>query len=248
VNGYSDLSGVHDALDRLPEVERTSWRTLWDDVQVILTPQSSYQLPRQLALAGDWTGADADADAFQRAPSNNGERWYEYACVRLLAGDPDGYRKACATMLQRRGQLDLRPYHLARACTLAPDAVPDLVEVARLAEKELKDHAAEFWALTEQGALAYRAGRCEEAAALLEKCVQVKQPEGAAARNAAWLALARQRLGQSEKAAPALKQAVQWLEKHPAPLVEDSGTRLHLHDWLEAKLLCREAETLLQKK
>jgi hypothetical protein len=47
-----------------------------------------------------------------------------------------------------------RGYHVARACTLAPGAVPDLSLPARLAEQELHNGAKEFWSLTEQGALA----------------------------------------------------------------------------------------------
>ena len=55
-----------------------------------------------------------------------------------------------------------RAYHVARACTLAPDAVADASLPGRLAEKELQDSAREFWSLTEQGALAYRAGRFQK--------------------------------------------------------------------------------------
>ncbi len=56
-------------------------------------------------------------------------------------------------MIEQCGKArDPRSYHVARACTLAPDAVADASLPGRLAEKELKDSAREFWSLTEQGA------------------------------------------------------------------------------------------------
>ena len=94
---------------------------------------------------------------------------------------------------------DLRPYHVARACTLAPDAVPDASLPGRLAKKELQDSAGEFWSLTEQGALAYRAGRFQEAVHLFEQSLGADSKPGHAVVNWLWLALANQRLGKAEE-------------------------------------------------
>ncbi len=217
---------------------------------MVIPPRLPYDTPFNLALAGDWAGAAAAyAAALERVPTNDAARWFEYACVLVLADDQDGYRKACADMLQRSGKPGMRSYSVARACTLAPHAVKDLARAAKVAEKELTDNGTVYWALTEQGALAYRGGRYAEAAALLEQSLQSKLPVDGAALSWVWLALARQRLGQTEKAAAALTQAVKWLHRYPDRLMQqDRVAGVHPHNWMEAQILRREAEALLRKK
>ena len=137
---------------------------------------------------------------------------------------------------------------MARACTLAPDAVADASLPGRLAEKELKDSAREFWSLTEQGALAYRAGRFQEAVPFFEQSLQADPRPGRAVLNWLWLALANQRLGKAEEARRWLNKAQAWLDQYrdgmPARAEEEFG--LHLHNWLEAHVLRREAEALIR--
>ena len=141
-----------------------------------------------------------------------------------------------------------RSYHVARACTLAPDAVADASLPGRLAEKELKDSAREFWSLTEQGALAYRAGRFQQAVPFFEQSLQADPKPGRAVLNWLWLALANQRLGKAEEARRWLNKAQAWLDQYrdgmPARAEEEFG--LHLHNWLEAHVLRREAEALIR--
>jgi hypothetical protein len=104
-------------------------------------------------------------------------------------------------MVERYGKAPgLRACHVARVCTLAPDAVADVSQPGRLAEAELKGAAGQFWSLTEQGALEYRAGRFIEAAALFEQSLRADARPGRAVVNWLWLALAQQRLGKSEEA------------------------------------------------
>src|SRR5208282_2979456 len=81
-------------------------------------------------------------------------------------------------------------YHVARACTLAPHAVADMSLPGRLAEKELQA-SREFWSLTEQGALACRAGRFQEAVPLFEQSLRADPKPGAAVVNWLWLAASR---------------------------------------------------------
>jgi hypothetical protein len=66
----------------------------------------------------------------------------------------------------------------------------------------------------------------------------------------AWLALVEQRRGKPEKARAWLEKATKWLEQYPKgiPPVENDATGLHLHNWLEAQVLSREAQTLLEAK
>jgi hypothetical protein len=190
-------------------------------------------------------------------PRGEGHFWFEYAALRLLSGDRDGYRAACARMVQRCGKAPaLKAYHMARACTLAADSVKDPAEPERLAEGELKTMPKQFWALslTEQGALRYRAGAFQEAVPLLEESLQTDSRRGAAVVSELWLALTNLRLGKTEKARSWVDQAVKYLDQaRPDYYLRDEGVPgsdeekegLHLHHWLEAHVLRREAEVLL---
>jgi tetratricopeptide (TPR) repeat protein len=150
----------------------------------------------------DWAqAAEVYAQALKRGPIDHGHFWFEYTAVLLLSGDRKGYEKACAHMVERCGKAPgLRSYHVTRACTLAPDAVGEASLPGRLAEKELKNSAREFWSLTEQGALAYRAGRYQEAVPFFEQSLKADSKPGRAVLNWLWLALANQRLGRTEEA------------------------------------------------
>ena len=167
----------------------------------------------------------------------------------LLSGDRPGYARTCAHMAERRGKpRGPRAYHVARACTLGPDAVADAALPGRLAEKELQNSARQFWSLTEQGALAYRAGRFHESVPLFEQSLRANSKPGAAVLNWLWLALANHRLGKTEEARRWLDKAQAWLDQFgdgmPAGAEQEFG--LHFHNWLEAHVLRREAETLIQ--
>src|SRR5262249_20814781 len=156
-----------------------------------------------------------------------------------------GYVKACAHMIERCGKDGgPRAYHVARACTLAPDAVAQALLPGRLAEKELQGSAREFWSLTEQGALAYRAGRFQQAVPLFEQSLRADPMSGRAVLNWLWLALAYQRLGQADEARRWLDKARVWLDQYAEgmPARADEQFGLHLHNWLEAHVLRREAE------
>jgi tetratricopeptide (TPR) repeat protein len=204
---------------------------------------------RACAARRDWAqAADGYARALKRDPTDDGNFWFEHAALLLLSGDRAGYVKTCAHMIERCGKApDLRAYHVARACTLAPDAVAEAALPGRLAEKELQASAQEFWSLTEQGALAYRAGRSPEAVAFFEQSLRADPKPGRAVLNWLWLALANQRLGKAEEARRWLGQARAWLDRYgdgmPAGAEEELG--LHFHNWLEAHVLRREAEALL---
>jgi tetratricopeptide (TPR) repeat protein len=158
-------------------------------------------------------------------------------------------------MVERCGKapLDLRAYHVARAYTLAPGSAADTVRTARLVKKKLTEElertaqAREFWALTEQGALHYRAGRFKQAVQLFQQSLRADPKPGRAVLNWLWLALAHQRLGRAEEARRWLDKAKGWLDQYgdrmPSRAEDELG--LHLHNWLEAHVLGREAKALL---
>jgi tetratricopeptide (TPR) repeat protein len=185
----------------------------------------------------------------QLGPRDDGHFWFEYAAVLLLSGDRPGYAKACARMVERKSgqEPDLRAYHVARACTLAPDSVADGALPGRLAQKELTDYARQSWSLTQQGALHYRAGRFAEAVPLLEQSLRADPKPGRAVVNWLWLALANQRLGKAAEARRWLDKARAWLDQYGdgMPTRAEAELGLHLHNWLEAHVLMREAEALL---
>jgi tetratricopeptide (TPR) repeat protein len=180
--------------------------------------------------------------------TNDGHILFEYAALLLLTGDRPGYVKTCAEMIEKCGKNGgPRAYHVARAGTLAPDAVADASLPGRLAAKELQAAAKQFWSLTEQGALAYRAGRFQDAVPLFEQSLKADAKPGCAVLNWLWLALAHQRLGKAAEARRWLGKAQAWLDQFrdgmPARAEEELG--LHFHNWLEAHVLRREAEALL---
>ena len=74
-----------------------------------------------------------------RGPTDEGHFWFEYAALLVLSGDRPGYVKECAHLVDPCGtDKGPRSYHVARVCTLAPDAVADVSLPGRLAEKEVE--------------------------------------------------------------------------------------------------------------
>jgi tetratricopeptide (TPR) repeat protein len=236
------------ALAKLPDAERAEWQRLWADVAAIVAADPLAQ-GQAFAARQDWAkAADAYARALKRGPTDDGHFWFEYAALLLLSDDRRGYARACGHMAELRGNgRGPRAYHVARACTLAPDAVADAALPGRLAETELQASAKQFWSLTEQGALAYRAGRYQESASLFEQSLKADATPGRAVVNWLWLALAHQRLDKAEEARRWLAKAQAWLDQYrdgmPARAEEELG--LHFHNWLEAHILRREAEARL---
>jgi tetratricopeptide (TPR) repeat protein len=240
----------HAPLEKLPQEERTQWQRLWADVAALPTARPrDLEQARAHAARREWRqAADRYAQAVKLGPGDEGHVWFEYAAVLLLCGDRAGYARACARMVERCGKTpDVRAYHAARACTLAPDSVADAARPGQLADKELTDSAGAFWSLTEQGALAYRAGDFAQAVPLFERSLRADGKDGRAVVNWLWLALAHHRLGKTEEARRWLVKAQAWLGQYgdgmPGGAEEELG--LHLHNWLEAHVLRREAEALL---
>jgi tetratricopeptide (TPR) repeat protein len=245
------LASVRDPaeLAKLPAAEREQWQRLWADAAAHVAADPLGQ-GRAHAARRQWDrAAEGYARLLARGPTDDGHFWFEYAALLLLSGDRPGYVKACAHLVDRCGKDNgPRSYHVARACTLAPDAVAEATLPGRLAEKELQDNGREFWSLTEQGALAYRAGRFGEAVPLFEQSLRANPRPGAAVLSCLWLALAHQRLGKAEEARRWLGGAQTWLDQYGdwTPARSEAEVGLHLHNWLEAHVLRREAEALLQ--
>jgi hypothetical protein len=140
----------------------------------------------------------------------------------------------------------MRPFHVARACTLAPDSVEDASRPGQLVGDELSRNKDTFWSLTEQGALKVRSGRFEEAIPLLEGSLRADGRPGRAVLNWLWLALACQKSGQTDEARRWLAKATRWLDQQGGRMpVEKAEMGSHCHNWLEAQALRAEVEQLL---
>jgi serine/threonine-protein kinase len=187
---------------------------------------------------------------FQRKEAQGDEVCFERAAVLLLAGDQDGYRKACAHMLERAArEKGFRAYLAARARTLAPISVPDAARPEQLFQQDLKAAPLPSWLLTERAALHYRAGRFARAVPVLEQSLAADKRPGSAVLNQLWLALTCQNLGKTAQAHSCFEAATKWLDQFPegSPARAEEKLGLHLHNWLEAHVLRREAETALDK-
>jgi tetratricopeptide (TPR) repeat protein len=248
-----NLAGVRveSALARLPRDEREAWQTLWADVAALAARDPAALLDQARAHVGrrEWKKAVACyAEAFDLKPTDDGDLWFEYAAVQLLTGDRAGYRRTCAHMLERcqpRGPM--RPYLVARACTLAPDSTDDLEQPGRLSRNELTRSNDAFWSLTEQAALQLRGSREWDVVKLLERSLVVDGRPGRAVVNWLWLALAYQKGGSAAEARRWLDKAARWLDQQGDRMPRETvDLGLHRHGWLEAHVLRREAEGLLR--
>jgi tetratricopeptide (TPR) repeat protein/tRNA A-37 threonylcarbamoyl transferase component Bud32 len=245
----STLASVRDpeALAKLPAAQREQWQQLWADVAAIANDPLAQA--RGNAVRGEWSrAADGYARCLKRGSTDDGHFWFEYAAVSLLAVDRRSYDNGCEHMIKACGKVGgPRPYHVARACTLASDAAGGAELPIDLIENELQGTAQQFWSLTERAALAYRAGQFQAAAGFAEQSLHADPKPGRALVNWLWLALANHRLGKPEEARRWLGKAQKWLDQFgdgmPPRAEEELG--LHLHNWLEAQILRREAEALV---
>jgi tetratricopeptide (TPR) repeat protein len=263
------LASIRDpeAILAWPPAQQAQCRALWRDVNVLImraeaaapsadvAAQSTSDLlvqVRERIAQRDWAGAvNWYARTLAYGPTDDGHFWFEYTAVLLLSGDRPGYRTMCTQLIERCGKPGgPRAYHVARAGTLAADGAPDAALLGRLAHDELQQNATQFWSLTEQGALAYRAGRFEESVSFFEHSLKADAHPGRAVVNWAWLALAQQRLGKTQEARRWLGNTQNWLDqfRDGIPPSAEADLGLHLHNWLEANVLRKEAEALLSSK
>ena len=200
-----------------------------------------------------WDEAAADfAKGFELQPPADPNLWLSQAQLRLYVGDQDGYRRACAGMLDKFGQTtdQATVAAITQACTAGPDAFDDFTRVIRLVEKAGVDPAAAKVAFSpprQAGTLGeevehailstpdayssqllsldYRAGNAEQALRLYE---HGGKPGDNGSLDAARLAMAYHRTGQEDRARNQLTELNQGFDKQLASLpaqVLDRRTR-----------------------
>jgi serine/threonine protein kinase len=167
----------------------------------------------------------------------------------LLADDRAGYRRTCAQMIARRQPHGLmRPYLVARACTLAPDATDDPARSLE-ALKQFDGNPTEYWAYTEQAALHARMNQPSKAAWYAESSMVVDGTPGRGVLNWLWLSLAHQKMGNVNESRRWFDKAANWLDQQDGRMpLEQPCLRLDRHNWLEAHVLRREVKALLSKE
>jgi eukaryotic-like serine/threonine-protein kinase len=249
-----DLAGLRDerALARLPTEETHAWQALWEKVAALALrdPVAKFDQARIHVSRTEWEKAVRRyAEELEIEPTDDSNVWFEYAAAQLLAGDRAGYRRTCAHMLVRcQPAGPMRPFLVARACTLAPDSFEDAARAALLSQNELLErNSGEFWSLTELGALRSRSPTPKDAIPFLEKSLVVDGRPGRAVLNWLWLAIVHQQLGSSAEARQWLEKAAHWFDQQGGQtLMEDPVSGAYLHNWLEAHVLRGEAEALMQ--
>jgi tetratricopeptide (TPR) repeat protein len=184
----------------------------------------------------------------------------EYACLLLLSGDQEGYRKACASLAERfangketkpRGYLQL-----SRLASLTPDAVPDPTLLVRWAETGRNANISGDFAenLQTMGLAHYRAGHFEEAVRWCRDSLKESHEDAPGRQlNCLVLALAHHRLQHLEEARKWLDKATDWLDEVNARRPKEEAEFLppdetYVSRWMEYLILRREAEALLGDK
>ncbi len=220
-------------------------RQLWDTVAQFanLDPSDLLAKARTHAAASRWSAAkEAYAASVRLNPETFGDIWFELAAAQLLADDQVGFRESCKRMLDGCvNGAPIRGYHAARVCTLFPMS-DDLDRAASVSERELQAASTRAWSLTQQAALQCRRGHWSQAIPLLIRSLEADPKPGAAVVNWLWLALAYHHAGSNVESCVWFAKADAWLSNFGPDRPPDNGpSAIHMHNWLEAQILRREA-------
>jgi serine/threonine protein kinase/tetratricopeptide (TPR) repeat protein len=201
-------------------------------------------------LLGNWAAGTADCRKALGLSPQSVRPWYFLALAHLQGADHDGYRRACAGILERfQESTDVDALYLtAWTCLLGPDAATDWKQPLAVAERLHKADPTNFDTLTALGGILFRAGRFREAAARLTEAEaalkETKSPRGSVIYNWLLQAMTQHRLGDAEK-------AKWWYEKSAKHLAQPTVGGAPPAAWnrqLTLRLLRQEYEGLAKKK
>jgi WD40 repeat protein/serine/threonine protein kinase len=208
---------------------------------------------RACAELGRWdaalTAVDKVADSLPASGSGKFARaYFEHARALLLLGKGDqaGYRRACARMMQDFGRTEDGDAAALTAdvAVLLPGAVSDTAAVVRLARAGLAVHPDWAYRQATLGAALYRNGELDLAVKELEKAREKSSKPDDRVRALLFLALCRQRLGQTDEARACLEQADSGIEAGNSVAEGAEGPTASWDDRLYWRLLRQEAEAL----
>jgi tetratricopeptide (TPR) repeat protein len=213
-------------------------------------PDGSLHARRGHAYYGlaEWEKAAADYAKATELGEHTREVWSRRAWLCFARGDGGGYRKSCASLLQRFAKAETPgdAYSLARTCVLGPDAATDPKVVLQLARKAVEAAPKNSGYLIALGAAHYRAGEPDTA---IERLNEALNLVGKGELPSAWLflSMAHYRLGHADEATAWLDRAARWIDR-ASERHGKAGAGFTAEDrlLLEYRILHREAEALVR--
>ena len=193
----------------------------------------------------DWPHAAREfSEARQLMPDDAGG-WTFEAIAQLAAGNGDGYRQLCASIVERFAATEdpLTAHDVVFCCVLSPAAISDSSQLIPLAHVAARLHHGNSRVV---GAACYRAGEFAQAVEELEKSTRLWVPR---AWEWCFLAMAHHQLGHAEQAQICLSLAGAWIDGANQDVPEDAQPRRQ--NWLgfterfEFPLLYAEATALI---
>jgi serine/threonine protein kinase len=185
---------------------------------------------------------------------NQANAWWGYASLKLdlaalllLAGDEPGYRELCQSLAKKaiNSSDHFVLNSLARACSLAPNAIGDPAVAVRMAENSVRQRPRLAWYLFGLGLAQHRADQEEAAIQSLKRSLEVQPAWVGRGQNFATLALACHSLGREDEARQWLAKTQSWLResnRNAANWRFGYAASDYMNDWLGAQILLAEAE------
>jgi Flp pilus assembly protein TadD len=204
---------------------------------------------RLFVCQGQWKEAAADYMQLVEFDPTDVDGWWKIAPLLVLAGDLEGYHKHCQDLLAEFGTSEEANVAeiVSKACLLVPGTAETPELSLKTLEKTLDDGSAPRYLYKRlhatQALAAYRAGDAEKAVHWVRK---TQESDGYAdapriqAIALSLLALGQRQLGQPDEATEALAQADALIDEY-LPKLASGELDSRWHDWLIAKILCREA-------
>lgn len=205
-----------------------------------------------------WELARSDFEKAGELGTSDITAQHQRALLQLQCGDTEKYRQACAELLSRHGK-SADPDTVRTviwACTLVPNAVPELTTVHRLAEELLARNPKDPKSLTLLEAILHRMGRFETA---LQRFSEAEEERRFWSSMLPWWkwsersfagfpfhAMAHHRLGQQEKAEFVMGGHRVDVDKAArSGLLDDGELHPPWMESLELQLLDAEAKVLI---
>ena len=194
---------------------------------------------RSNLLRDRWDLAAVDSARSVGSSPYDSEEWVEHAGLMLLNADPAGCREFLRGLLQREGGTHdpAIAYVVTRACNLSSEPVVPPSEILRMAEFSAGT-SQDFWLLHVLGIAMYRAGLYREAIQTMERASNHLNHLG---EKKFVLAMAYQRLGETQKARVLLDEGRAWFDQNRIGGVATRPSP----DWVTTHVYHREAEALI---